>query len=155
MAITNAFLEGDPTNFGTLAGVLPSLCSARVTLLPITFTSAKSFPGQGGVAPPSSVTSKAVRTQPRLGKAPWSKIKNLPFPIHPNFTQKKGSKTAPCYATFGRAFLAKTAFCLRLGLTPRFPGVQPQPRHSLLTFGAVGKSFFAAHCAPANPRFCP
>ena len=107
MAITNAFLEGDPTNCGTLAGVLPSLCSARVTLLPKTFTSAKSFPGQGGVAPTSSVTTKAVRTQPRLGKAPWRKIKNLPFPIQPNFTQEKGVKTAPCYATFGRPFWPK------------------------------------------------
>ena len=91
------------------------------------------------------------RTNPiGLRKAPWSELKNLPLPIHPNFTQKKGSQTAPCYATFGRAFLAETAFCLRLGITAHFPGVQAQPRDTPLTFGAVGKFFLAAHCASAN-----
>ena len=73
----------------------------------------------------------------------------------PEFYPKEGIKNRPLLCYFWSAFLAKTAFCLRLGLTPRIPGVQPQPRHSLLTIGAVGKSLFTAHCAPANPRVCP
>ena len=120
MAITNALLGGDPTHLGTLAGVLPSLCSARVTLLPKTFTSATGFPGQGRVAPTSSVTFKAVRNQPRIGKAPWSKIKNLPFPIHPNFTPKRDQKTPPVMLLLVRPFWPKR---LSVGawVDPTFP----------------------------------
>ena len=73
----------------------------------------------------------------------------------PEFYPKEWIENLPLFCYFCSAFLAKSAFSLRLGLTPRVPGVQPQLRHSLLTFGAVGKSFFAAHCVPANSRFCP
>ena len=149
MAITNDFLEGDPTHLGTLAGVLSSLCSARVKILPKAFTSA------GGVAPPSSVTFKAVRAQPRLGKVPWSKIEKPSISDPLEFYPKEGIKNRTLLCYLWSAFLAKTAFFLRRGLTPRLSRVQPQSRHSLITFGAVGKSFFAAHCAPAGPQFCP